>query len=286
MKRLGIDLKAERERQGISLSQIAQDTHISLRHLMNLDEGHYEELPGGIYSRAFLRSYCECLGIDSNAMLQRYESETNNPAERGEKVMRAPPIPIREPFSLHPTIVWGAALLLSVAGLYFSRNWIAGVFSPYFAGPPASNLSVGAQPAEQPANQAKAGQVFTSSSTPTDTDAIQPEESPPAAAANQIQLPGVLAAGGNLQLNFEVLDSCWVSLFSDGNHVLVKMLEPGESPTFAADERFYIIIGNAAGVNLSINGKPIKPLGKPGEVVKMLIDEENMQNLLLDKTMG
>jgi hypothetical protein len=39
-------------------------------------------------------------------------------------------------------------------------------------------------------------------------------------------------------------------------------------------------------VNLSINGKPVKPLGKPGEVVKMLIDEESMQNLLLENTMG
>jgi cytoskeletal protein RodZ len=285
MKRFGIDLKAERERQGTSLNQIAEETHISLRHLMNLEEGHYEELPGGVYNRAFLRSYCEYLGIDSHSMLQRYERETYDPADRGSKIMPAPPVPIQEPFSLHPAFVWGVALVLSVAGLYYSRSWIASVFSPYFSSPPSSNLRVEAEPAVRSPNQREPVQVLAADILQS-LDKTSQGESPMAGAANQTEFSGLLPAGANLQLNFEVVDSCWVSLFSDGNHVFVKLLEPGESPTFAADKRFYIILGNAAGVNLTINGKPIKPLGKPGEVVKMLIDEENMQNLLMDNTMG
>jgi hypothetical protein len=37
-------------------------------------------------------------------------------------------------------------------------------------------------------------------------------------------------------------------------------------------------------VHLKINGKPLKPLGKPGSVVKLMITEKNLQELLAETT--
>jgi hypothetical protein len=62
-------------------------------------------------------------------------------------------------------------------------------------------------------------------------------------------------------------------------------LQPGEVQSFDAAEKFQIVLGNAGGVRLKINGKPAKPLGKPGEVLKVLINEQNLQDIL-DKTAG
>jgi hypothetical protein len=57
-------------------------------------------------------------------------------------------------------------------------------------------------------------------------------------------------------------------------------MEPGEVQLLVAAENFRIVLGNAGGVHLKINGRPAKPLGKPGEVVKVLIDGKNLQNFL------
>ena len=62
-------------------------------------------------------------------------------------------------------------------------------------------------------------------------------------------------------------------------------MDPGEVQRLYAAEQFFIIAGNAGGVQLKINGKPAKSLGKPGEVVKILINEKNLQDYL-DQTAG
>lgn len=80
------------------------------------------------------------------------------------------------------------------------------------------------------------------------------------------------------------MEQCWVSVNIDGNRTLVKLLEPGNDQTFDASERFYIILGNAGGVLLNINGKAAKRIGRRGEVVRLLINEQNIQDLLDTKT--
>jgi cytoskeleton protein RodZ len=81
-------------------------------------------------------------------------------------------------------------------------------------------------------------------------------------------------------LNLQITQRCWVSVTSDGNRVLVKLLEPGDAQTFDALESLYLILGNAGGVRASINGKPAKPFGKDGEVVRVSINVQNVNELL------
>jgi cytoskeleton protein RodZ len=273
MNPLNVDLKLAREQKKITLKQIADQTHITLRQLENLEEGRYSQLPGGMYNRAFLRAYCECLGLDATPFLARYEAETPPPSEKPVilKPRNRRPLPRRN--SLSPVVIWSVMLLISIASLLYSRKWIADVFSPYFsrsqemvlAKPPVPNL-----PQSQPA--------------------AAPVENHPAAQAGQAPAPSIPAAlptpepeeppAGTLRLEFEVVQKCWVSVSRDGDRVLVKLLEPGEDLAFDAVERFYVILGNAGGVRLKINGKRAKPPGNSGEVVKMKINTENVSELL------
>ncbi len=71
-----------------------------------------------------------------------------------------------------------------------------------------------------------------------------------------------------------------MSVNSDGSRAIVKIMEPGEHYIFDAEERFYLIIGNAGGIRLTINGKPAKSLGKSGEVIRTLINEQTMKDLV------
>lgn len=275
MDSVGVDLKSEREKKHLSLEQIAANTRIGLRHLQSLEEGRYGDLPGGMYNRAFLRAYCEILGIDQQAILQRYEAEIANPLEKPAKSKVHMP-QFSSFFKAGPTIAWGLMLLFSATGLFFSRKWIAAVFSPYFSHPPAASARYApAAELDVSAAQTPSAPVLPPATVQQDPSKGAPIQDHRGAApfSSRSQTP-------SLRLEFVVLEKCWISIDSDGGKVLRRVLEPGEEQSFNASESFYIILGNAGGVHLKINGKPAKPLGKQGEVVKMLINERTIQDLI------
>jgi hypothetical protein len=274
---LGADLRAARNRKNVMLEQVARDTRISLRHFKNLEEGHYSEMPGGAYNRAFLRSYCSYLELDPAEFLARYETEMGALSEKAVKVKPRRQISTSQSRRIPQLLIWSVMLLASVTGLYFSRKWIAQVFSPYFSQPPIARLPV-SPPVPAP-GQPK--EVQSPPSPPAVTNAgeqppvTEPAAAPAAAAAIPDEPPP-----GTIRLRFEVTDPCWMSLKSDGTSVYSDTLRPGNTPSFDAKEQFEMVLGNAGGVKLKINGKPAKPLGSPGAVIKMLINAANIPDLL------
>src|SRR5687767_5082624 len=109
MNSIATELKAAREKQNISLRQVADGTHISFRHLESLEEGNYDRLPGGVYNRAFLRSYGEFLGLDTKSLLERYDFETTTPSKPAKpKILQASRINRGIPL----VVVWSVTLLL------------------------------------------------------------------------------------------------------------------------------------------------------------------------------
>jgi len=279
---VGADLRAARLKKQVTLEQVSQDTHVSLRHLQSLEEGRYRDLPGAMYNRAFLRSYCAYLGLESENFLERYERESAPQSEKVIKTKRRSPQVFSEPFRMPPLLIWSLMLLASVVGLYFSRSWIAAAFSPYLSRPPASRL--GAPEPSHPPGAIKAGGATAAEASAVTTPPLQPATQPPPAATPS-QAPTAESKQGLIHLQFQVVQPCWISVFSDGDQIPSKILQPGDDPSYDAEKHFEIVLGNAGGVNLRINGKPAKPLGKPGEVLKLLINAQNIPDLL-EKTVG
>jgi cytoskeletal protein RodZ len=274
---VGDDLKTARLGKQVTLQQIVSDTHISLRHLQNLEEGNFGDLPGGMYNRAFLRSYCLYLGLEPEGFLERFERES---AANSEKPLKLKPpsshLPPQRSFRIPPVLIWSGMLLASLIGIYFSRGWISAVFSPYFSQPPASPLvkmPPESKPETKPADIAPAG-------IPPTTATITPPVTEPAPVLPPTQAPATEAAPAPIHLEFQGVQDCWMSVTSDGSHIASDVLHAGKVQTFDAKERVYIILGNAGGVSLKINGKQAKPLGKSGEVVKLLITLQTIPDLL------
>ncbi len=267
MEPLGAQLKAAREQKQLTIARVAGDTRISAAHIESLESGQYSRLPGGAYNRAFLRAYSDYLGLDTAALLEQYRLETAPPAEKAAKAR--PRAPLAESgFHVHPIFIWSLMLVASIAGLYLSRRWISDVFSPYFA--PAPIAARPPVPQSQPAAPAEP----TAAATAPAAEGQGTPAHPPAA---EVPAP---PPGTTIRLQLQVTQRCWVSVTGDGNRVLVKLLEPGDAQTFDAVESFYLILGNAGGVRATINGKPAKPFGKDGEVVKVLINQQTLDGLL------
>src|SRR5207237_2330707 len=76
----GRRLREARERRGISLRQIAAATKISMSVLEALERNNISRLPGGIFSRAFVRSYASEVGLDPEATIQEFIAQFPNDA--------------------------------------------------------------------------------------------------------------------------------------------------------------------------------------------------------------
>lgn len=297
MASVASELKAEREKRNIPLAQIAADTRISLHYLESLEEGRYNDLPGGMYNRAFLKAYCEILNLDQREIMNRYETEVSPPFEKPSRPKTQ--IPREKSLRLSPVLIWSVMLLSSASGVYFSRKWIANIFSPYFAHSPVTHLQY--EPPPQPpspevpqasavSSSAASGQVTPEPASPS-PQGPEGTTTPETASAAPPNIPApkeaapVAANAPALRLDLKVNDRCWISVTSDGHSVIERTLEPGETHSFKAEEELSIVLGNAGGVNLKLNGKTVKPMGKSGDVVKMIINQNNLQEFI-DQTAG
>src|SRR5258707_4606121 len=74
----GRKLRETRERRGVSVRQIASATKISASALEALERNDISRLPGGIFSRAFVRSYAVEVGLDPEATIQEFIAQFPN----------------------------------------------------------------------------------------------------------------------------------------------------------------------------------------------------------------
>ena len=81
MESIGRHLRKERELRQVSLEEMAQTTRIPLKMLHRIEEDRFDELPGEVFARGFLRSYTRALGIDSHAVVGRYDESRREPEE-------------------------------------------------------------------------------------------------------------------------------------------------------------------------------------------------------------
>ena len=65
MESIGQVLRAERDKRGLSLSEVYDDTKITIQNLEALEQDRFDYFPNRVYARAFLRDYANFLGLDS-----------------------------------------------------------------------------------------------------------------------------------------------------------------------------------------------------------------------------
>ena len=85
---LGADLRRERERRGLALRSISEDTKVSIALLEGLEADDISRWPGGIFRRAFVRAYAQCVGLDADDVFRRFERQFSpegcQPADHAE----------------------------------------------------------------------------------------------------------------------------------------------------------------------------------------------------------
>lgn len=83
---IGEYLKHEREIRKIELSQIADITKISIRHLKAMEEGRLETLPSRVFVKGFIKAYSKCIGLNPEDVLYRYSESVQNSETLPKKI--------------------------------------------------------------------------------------------------------------------------------------------------------------------------------------------------------
>ena len=190
---LGIWLRRERERRGITIRQVADQTKVAAPLLEGLENGDLSRWPGGIYRRAFVKSYAAALGLDTDEVVRRFEQE--HPAEPVAPIGAEPPAPAAQtaqtstvPAPVSPAQPWqaripGVAADLAVAIVLGLGSAAAGsrllwpviLIALYYAAgvlftgtsPMVALLRDAAEPASPPEHPARAVDADTAADSPT-----------------------------------------------------------------------------------------------------------------------
>lgn len=235
LQSLGAYFRELRVASGLSLDEVARTTRVGQRYLEALEADRLAELPTPVFTKGFIRAYCQVLRQPPDEALARYRELL------GESVVPAPPVTPARSFESRgrgPALV--SLVLLIVLGLSLF----------------VVTLSL-----------KRHTQKATVSAPPTPS----PEPAPIARSVPSPQNVGKLAEGGPARLVARAIEPTWVSVQLDDGRVMQELLPAGATREWISPKRFVLTIGNAGGISLELNGQSLPPLGSRGTVIRQLV---------------
>ncbi len=233
---LGSTIRDAREAARISLESLSDSTSIRMGLLTEMENNNFAHCGGDTYARGHLRTIANRIGLNPKILLDLYNEEhsTENRAMQDllveNNIMQVP----REA----RTISWKVPALISVSILFV----------------------IGAV------------QIVTSnqSSTPTSTPSVSASQSA-SAAPSAIATPTAVATskGGPVSLTLVASrGNSYIHIIVDGKTAEKGSMFQGERKSFTANNVVSIYLSNPAGLDLTLNGKQLPPLGGQNEEVR------------------
>ena len=295
MGAFGDKLRREREMRGITLSEISESTKISKRWLQALEDEQFEQLPGGVFNRGFVRAYARFLGINDEQAVADYIAASNEPEPPEDKFpleihekkrSDAPPLNPRRSFV--PVLLAIVALVLVVGGW---TVWVKRKPQNTTAAQQSSRSKVPAAASQAPADaQTSAATPAPQKDDASNTPAVKTQATPDDSTANQASTvtPGKTAESphlsaddpkqnGPISVVIKAKKDSWISIVADGQTLWEGTLNATKERSIQADKELVLKTGNAAGIDVSYNGKPLGILGKEKEVRTITFNTAGLQ---------
>jgi hypothetical protein len=278
---IGSELKAARQSRKITLETVSQRTKIPVKYLEALEENHFDVFPSHTYAKGFIRAYAKVVGMDPMVLTRQFNAEIQpvevriepkNAETELEKnlgwrpTLARPPVFRRtdsEENALNPeTLDEGYAEPIQHEPLvmrqraFASRRGKWGVWAGRTALGLAAAVFLGTLVfyGARLVSRIKWNGTPSAATTTNSPAAYQP-----------------IVVGDKYQhLILKGLDKSWVLVtMDDGQDSSEVDLDQGETKTYKALKSFKLKLGNAGGVQVQFNGKPLGVLGTTGQVVEI-----------------
>jgi cytoskeleton protein RodZ len=303
----GTRLKKEREQRGVALEDVSLSTKIGTRMLRALEEEKFEQLPGGIFNKGFVRAYARYLGIDEEQAVADYlEAAGETPPaalqaaaltpkaeSKRDSGASAPVPPLKEKKqSGFPLGMVAALLLVAALGLWTWKR-----YSEPETSPSADSTTAQSQPTTPPASSppdASASQPVASGSSiqapnPATSNSPHAEQKPASESQNpdsnaKLVIPAKPSSPsentgptGSFSVRIQVDSDSWVSIKADGKTLYEGTMAAPAQRTVHAQKQIVLRSGNVGGLSLSFNGKPLSSQGGQGEVKTLMFGPEGLE---------
>ncbi len=303
---LGKYLRQQRESKKISLREVAKSTKVR-EHILEAIEGdQYHLLPPNTYVKGFLLSYAKYLGLNPKDVLLRYRRDlkgetvtpppTQPPKPEPKVPAKHPPTPKSEipPLPLPPKpkqetpphppskpkqkILWSIKHICVIGGVLAVSFIVFYFFSPYPSKLPIEPVLEKPAPEKLPPEKPPIG--------PSPPDTVTPsvleekpvaEEKQPLAPSHPATATASVPEKKPLSVQIKAIEETWVSLRVDDQPEKEMTFKPGEGISVQASNQLRIIIGNAGGLHLILDEKPLDQFGKSGEVVTLFVTSQGVE---------
>jgi cytoskeleton protein RodZ len=298
----GAQLKREREKQGVTLEDISLTTKIGTRMLRALEEEHFDQLPGGIFNKGFIRAYARCLGMDEDQAVADYLAATGaSPAAKKFDNDDQTPVlsPVLEPQPRENKdaagLPWGtfAVVLLIVAlgfagwGFYSreSQKETQESAAPVANSPNASSAAAPEQssPEQKPAESADSPAAATKPDQPKVATQAAVDSAPPEAASTPVSTSTasppqpLVPTNGTFLVVIKAREDSWLSVSVDGEIVTRALMTAPAQKSIRAGKEIVIHAGNVGALDFEFNGKKLPTQGDYGEVKTLTFDPRGLQ---------
>jgi len=274
---IGEKLKRARLEQGLDLPAVAALTKISTSFLVAIESDDRKKLPSGFFYKSFVDQYARTLSLDTkeiDAEIDRIlaqDAPLPLPGQDDNPIQRVAPIMVRDR-RRWPSVAGLMLMVLGCSGVY--AWWHDGrlpIDLPQLLQWQKAPEVVQAAKQEEPAPPATAPATEVSLSVRTEPEQAAPPVAPIATAA------AATPAKSKLLLDLIAVERTWLSVSSDGKPVFSGVLAPRQTKTIAGEQYAKLKVGNAAGLEVRLNGKSLGQLGARGQVVVVVFTPDNFQ---------
>jgi cytoskeleton protein RodZ len=270
----GERLKRTRENKKMSIDDVSRATKIAPRMLSALEESKFEQLPGGVFNKGFVRAYARHLGLDEEQALRDYnaaagtgateikpeDAELRAIAERKEKERLGRPRSKGVPWGMMAAFLLLLAFGLSIWGFY-TREQVS---------PAQTRSAVSAKPVRTARPLAEA-QLSSPSTQPAPTEVSStqvvseagPDAVPPLASDSSTSMAPI-------HLVVTAQDDSWLSITVDGQPFYKDTLAAGQQQSLSAQTQVVLRSGNIGALELTFNGKKLASQGGEAEVKTLI----------------
>lgn len=267
METIGEILRNKRLEKGLTLEDVSKLVKIRKKYLEALESGNYNEIPGTVYAKSFLKIYADFLGLDRFYILKRYQSEI-----MPEQNIVIPPtyyMPINNQKSKRAS---RTKLFLYIIATIIGIVLIVWGINSLRSSDTTSNI-IDEKIIENPLpnNQIEPPEI----EVPIEEIIVTPPK--PQKITHNFD---------KLALKIDSNAYSWISKTIDGKNTTSYTMLPNKSESFDARKSVNLRIGNASGIKINVNGFDLGNLGKSGEVIDLRITLNSKESIEVEIKRG
>src|SRR5204862_777703 len=246
---------------------MSRATRVASRYLECLESDRFSALPAPVFTRGFIRAYCQAVGEPPDEALARYESRdgATPPPPRTTPADGPPPVPAESGARSRSAVLVSFVLLVILGMALFAvalmtqpaREERVERRTPDPAPSETAASAPASRPTPEPAATPGPATSGTTSAPATAGVAVTAEAS--RAAAPPPWLPNVQAATGGVaspyRLVARVSEPTWIRVRTEDGSSTEETVPAGQIRECVSNRPFVLTLGNAGGVSLELNGR-------------------------------